>query len=81
MTPNLTPDLQKALREAGEQPLEFLEPETGTIYVLIPKEQVVTREDIASIQRGIAQMNADQGRPLVESKANLANQLGFNLPQ
>ena len=81
MTAKLTPDLQKALREAGERPLEFVEPESGTIYVLIAKEQVVTRDDVASIQRGIDQLNAGQGRTLQESKAALANQLGFDLPQ
>ena len=81
MTAKLTPDLQKALREAGERPIEFVEPESGTIYVLIAKEQVVTRDDVASIQRGIDQLNAGQGRNLQESKTALANQLGFDLPQ
>ena len=81
MTAKLTPDLQKALRESGERPIEFVEPESGTIYVLIAKEQVVTRDDVASIQRGIDQLNAGQGRTLQESKAALANQLGFDLPQ
>jgi hypothetical protein len=81
MTARLTPDLQKALRDSGEQPPEFVEPETGTIYVLIAKEQLVTREDVVSIQRGIDQLNAGQGRPIRESKADLARQLGFNPPQ
>ena len=81
MTAKLTPDLQKALREAGQQPPEFLEPETGTIYVLIAKEQVVTRDDVASIQRGIDQLNNGQGRPIHESKADLAKKLGFNVSQ
>ena len=81
MTTKLTPDLQKALREAGPQPPEFLEQETGKIYVLIAKEQVVTREDVASIQRGIDQMSGGQGRSIHESKAVLAKQLGFNLSQ
>ena len=81
MTAKLTPDLQNALRESGRQPVEFLEPETGTIYVLIAKEQVVTREDVASIQRGIDQMQAGQGRPVHESRADLGKQLGFDSPQ
>ena len=81
MAAKLTPDLQKALRDAGSRPPEFLDPETGTFYVLIAKEQVVTREDVASIQRGIEQMNAGLGRPVEESKADLEKQLGFDLPQ
>ena len=81
MTAELTPDLQKALRESGRQPLEFLEPETGTIYVLIAKEQLVTREDVASIQRGIDQLQAGQARPVHESRADLEKQLGFDASQ
>ncbi len=81
MAAKLTPDLQKALREAGSRPPEFLDPETGMFYVLIAKEQVVTREDVASIQRGIEQMNAGLGRSVEESKADLGRQLGFDLPQ
>ena len=81
MIATLTPDLQRVLREAGEQPVEFVEPETGTIYVLIPKSQMLSRADAASIQRGITQMNAGQGRPILESKADLSRQLGFDLPQ
>ena len=81
MIAKMTPDLQKALRESGSRPLEFLEPDTGTIYVLIAKEQVVTREDVVSIQRGIEQMNAGQGRPVRESQAELGKQLGFDEPQ
>ena len=81
MTPKLTPDLQKALRDAGSQPGEFLEPETGTIYVLIAKEQVVACEDIASIQRGIAEMEVGKGRLIEESREDLAKLLGFQLPQ
>ena len=48
---------------------------------LIAKEQVVTREDVASIQRGIDQMQAGQGRPVQESRADLRKQLGFDSPQ
>lgn len=81
MAAKLTPDLQKALREAGSQPLEFLDPDTGTFYVLIAKEQVVTRNDVASIQRGIEQMNAGLGRPIDESKADLEKRLGFDSSQ
>lgn len=81
MTAKLTPDLQKALREAGEHSVEFLEPETGAIYVLIAKELVITPGDVASIQRGMDQLNSRQGRSIHESKADLAKQLGFHSPQ
>jgi len=81
MTAKLTQELQKALREAGEHSVEFLEPETGAIYVLIAKELVITPGDVSSIQRGIDQLNAGQGRPIHESKTDLARQLGFYQPQ
>lgn len=54
--------------------MEFLEPETGIVYMLIAKEQLVTREDATSIQHGIDQLHAGQGRPLHESQADLAQQ-------
>jgi len=81
MTAKLTPDLQQALRDANPRPPEFLEPETGKVYVLIAKERVVTHDDVASIQRGLDQLNAGQGRPIRESKLELAHRLGFDSPQ
>ena len=78
MTVELTPDLQQVVRNAGTTPVEFLDPETGIRYVLIPKDQLVTREDVASIQRGIEQMEAGRGRPIEESRADIAKKLGFD---
>ena len=40
MTPELTPDLRQAVHQAsGNQPLRLIDPETNTVYVLVPAEQ------------------------------------------
>ena len=77
MTPKLTKEQQQAVQEAGSNPVEFLEPDTGKVYVLIAKEQLVTRDDVSSIQRGIAECQAGLGRSAADSETELRTQLGF----
>jgi len=82
MIAKLTPELQKALRDAGDEPLELLEPDTGKVYVLIDKEQVVTRDDLVSMQGQISAMlvgraeldrrSREPGRPLPQILSDLS---------
>ncbi len=53
MTPELTPDLRQAVHQiSGNQPLRVIDPETNTVYVLVPAEQY---------DGTLAELHADQG--------------------
>ena len=87
-TPKLTNDLQRAVDERAGQPIVVEHPVTHKLYVIVGSdmheramEALREREDLASIARGVDQMNAGEGRPLGEADAAMRKELGFPPPQ
>ena len=83
MTAKLSDDLRNALDQQQGQPLKIEDDKTNNVYVLLDANMyysLVQQEDLASIQRGIDQMEAGQGRSLHEADADLRRKLGFSPP-
>ena len=86
MTPQLNDDLQRELDACGGQPIKVEHPGTHKFYVIVDNDTheramraLQEREDLASIERGIAQMEAGEGRSLAEADVSMRNKLGFPL--
>lgn len=84
MAPKITPEIRKALNAQPGEPVLVEDDETQNVYVLVDQhthEQAMQalreKEDIASIQCGIEQMEAGQGRPMAEANAAMRQELGF----
>jgi len=88
MTPKLTNDLQKAVDEHAGQPITVEHPVTHKLYVIVDSDMheramqaLRERDDLASIARGIEQMEAGEGRPLAVADTTMRKELGFSPPQ
>ena len=84
MDTKLSQDQQIALDAHAGQPIKVVHPETHEFYVIIDNETheramraLREQEDIASIARGIEQMEAGEGRPLAEADTAMRKELGF----
>lgn len=88
MTPQLSNDLQKAVDDHAGQPIRVEHPVTHKVYVIVDRDMheramqaLRERDDLASIARGIQQMEAGEGRPLAEADTAIRKELGFPPPQ
>ena len=88
MTPKLTNDQQKAVDEYAGQPIRVEHPVTHKLYVIVDSDMheramqaLRERDDLASIARGINQMEAGEGRTLTEADTAMRKELGFPPPQ
>ena len=84
MTPKLTDDLQKAVDDHAGQPIRVEHPVTHKVYVIVDcdtheraMQALREQDDLASIARGIEQMEAGEGRPLAEADTAMRKELGF----
>lgn len=80
MIAKLTNEQRNALNQHPDRPLEVEDEETKNTYVLLDASlfyQLLHKEDVASIRRGVEQMEAGQGRPLAEADAEMRQTLGF----
>jgi len=80
MIAKLTNEQRNALNQNPDRPLEVEDEETKNTYVLLDASlfyQLLHKEDLASIRRGVEQMEAGQGRPLAEADAEMRQTLGF----
>ena len=84
MTPKLNDDLQREVDAHAGQPIKVEHPGTHKVYVIVDNETheramraLREREDLASIARGIEQMEAGEGRPLAEADSAMRKELGF----
>ena len=80
----LTKELTSALHDAGNNPLEVVDPETNRVYLIVDKE--LHRRAMAALQQqasrqaiaeGLAQMESGQGRPAEEVFESLRVRMGF----
>lgn len=81
MITKLTEELRAALRTSPGQPIEIEDEQTQNVYVMLDAKlfyQLVQQEHIASIARGITEMEAGQGRPVEEADAAMREKLGFS---
>ena len=81
MIAKLTDELRNALEQQPERPLEIEDEQTNNVYVLLDANlfyQLLQKEDVASIRRGIEQMEAGQGRPLADADEEMRRKLGFS---
>jgi hypothetical protein len=81
---NLTPEQRSALHATEGGPFQLRDEETAAIYVVVDQEthrramEALERQRVlASVRRGVAQMEAGLGRPAAEAEAELAAKLGF----
>jgi hypothetical protein len=77
-------DLQKALEQTNALPVRVEHPVTHEAYFIYSEDlhvratqALAEQEDLASIRRGVEQMQAGQGRPLREADADMREQLRF----
>ena len=84
MTARLNDDLQREVDAHAGQPINVEHPGTRKVYVIVDKDTheramkaLREREDLASIARGIEQMEAGEGRPLAEADSAMRKELGF----
>ena len=84
MTAKLSNDLQKAVDAHAGQPIKVEHPVTHKVYVIVDcdmheraMQALRERDDLASIARGIEQMEAAEGRPLAEADSAMRKELGF----
>jgi hypothetical protein len=87
MTAQLNDDLQKEIEAHAGQPFQVVHPGTRKLYVIVDNDThqramqaLQEREDLASIVRGIQQMEAGEGRTLAEADAAMRKELGFQPP-
>jgi len=86
MAPKLTNEIRKALEENPGRPVTVEDDETHQVYVIIGQDLhrramaalQQQEDDLASIGRGIEQMEAGLGRPLAEADADIREKLGFS---
>ena len=78
----LNPEIIDALHAAGEKPLRVVDPQTNRAFVIIDEEThqqameaLRKAEDQQSIARGVAEMNAGQGRPVNETIQGIRSRL------
>ena len=88
MTPKITDEQRRALAALHGQPVPAKDEQTQEVYFIYTEDlheramQAMRREeDIASIQRGVEQMEAGKGRPLADADAAMRKDLGFQPPQ
>lgn len=84
MTPKLTEDQRRALRERPEGPVPVEDEQTHRMYVIVDKQvhqqamqALREQEDIAAIQAGIDDMEAGRVVPLEEVDARIRQRLGM----
>ena len=84
MTAKLSNDLQKAVDAHAGQPIKVEHPGTHKVYVIVDcdmheraMQALREQDDLASIARGIEQMEAGEGRPLAEADSAMQKELGF----
>ena len=84
MTAKLSKELTDALHATGESELEVVDPETNRTYMIVDSEThrrameaLRRQQDREAIARGIAEMEAGQGKPLDEAFAEMRTRLGF----
>lgn len=84
MTTKLSDDLQREIDDHAGQPIQVEHPGTHKLYVIVDSDThkramqaLQEQEDLASIARGIEQMEAGEGRPLAEAEAAMRKELGF----
>jgi len=84
MTAKLSNELQKAVDAHAGQPIKVEHPVTHKVYVIVDcdmheraMQALREQDDLASIARGIEQMEAGEGRPLAEADAAIRKELGF----
>lgn len=84
MTIQLNKELALALKAAGSDGLEVIDPDSNRVYVIVDEElhrrarrALRAEEDRDAIAEGISQMEAGQGRPAEAVFEDLRNELGF----
>ena len=84
MTAKLNDDLQREVDAHAGQPIKVEHPGTHKVYVIVDHDTheramkaLRERDDLASIARGIGQMEAGEGRPLAEADSAMRKDLGF----
>lgn len=85
MTPKITDEQRQAIEQHQGQPVPIQDDQTQRVYVIVDQQTheramraLQEQEDLASIRRGIQQMEAGEGRPLAEADAAMRKQLGFS---
>ena len=84
MTARLSDDLQREVDAHAGQPIKVEHPLTHEVYVIVDNDTheramkaLREQEDLASIARGIEQMEAGEGRPLAKADSGMRKELGF----
>ena len=87
MISKLSDDLQREVDAHDGQPFKVEHPGTHKLYVIVDNDTheramqaLREREDLASIARGMEQMEAGEGRPLAEADAAMRKELDFPPP-
>jgi hypothetical protein len=85
MTPKLTEEQRRALDAQQGDPVLVEDDRTHRVYFIYTedlhqraKRALQEQEDLASIQRGIEQMETGLGRSLNEADASMREKLGFS---
>lgn len=78
----LNPEIIDALHAAGEKPLRVVDPQTNRAFVIIDEEThqqameaLRKTQDQQSVARGVAEMDAGQGKPIGEAIQGIRTRL------
>ncbi len=78
----LNPEIIDALHAAGEKPLRVVDPHTNRAFIIIDEEThqqameaLRKTQDQQSVARGVAEMDAAQGKPIGEAIQGIRNRL------
>lgn len=84
MTPKLSEEQKQALAARAGRPIEVEDPETHQVFVLMDSDEyeravaALRKEaDLASIQRGLDDMEAGRYSSLQEAEARMRSKLGL----
>lgn len=84
MTPKITEDQRRALRDRPEGPVAVEDEQTHRVYVIVDKhvhqqamEALREHEDVAAIHAGIDDMQSGRVVPLEEVDARIRQRLGM----
>ncbi|MCA9267738.1 MAG: hypothetical protein KDA41_04680 [Planctomycetales bacterium] len=85
MSLKLTDEQRAALQAGGGEPVRVHDEASAASYVLVDEatheramEALRRQRDLESVQRGIAQMEAGQGRTVDQSQSELRARLGLS---